>query len=277
MYHLCFVTADAKEAVRLLSGGEAGVTEVSAPKPARLLRLLGLRKVMLEHTCRRRLDWVCEKVGLRRDSEERIVAMVSVAAASGDRERILAAFSRQIYRDKRLFMVLGSESGEALPDRDGVWCFRGMPEAEEAIRQLPPGALLGVLHPADHYGPQYLVDLALGWTYGGTTACGKSSQYVCNDGISAMLENDGDQYRRVKSLAVRSCLVERAAMPPSEMREWLLHPDVARFERDNCLALDEFNYLERGAGLPRNVLACVDTPEDFDTGMGIAEILGKFS
>ncbi|MDB5751312.1 MAG: type 12 methyltransferase [Ramlibacter sp.] len=220
----------------------------------RKLRLLGLRKVMGEHTYAHRLAYVRSKLSalpfaLRAPS----VAMVAVASTAAELDRVLASFRRQRHTEKRLFVVTPADRASHQLD-DKVRFFADPLACAEAVLREAGTNLVGLFQAGDHYAAHYLTDLALASTYSDATAFCKAAHYAARHD-ECVLVNNGQQYRPQDHAAARAGVVRLAAATPQLLAEWLARPDVATLPAGTILAIDEFNYCREGASLTSEALA----------------------
>lgn len=235
----------------------------------RKLRLLGLRKVMNEHTYAHRLSYICEKIGAQPTPNTSPVLLVAVASTDQELAQLMANFERQSYPQKRL-LVVSAEQKQNL-SQQGIEIFSSAEECMEIIRQLPSGALIGVMHPADYYGPQYLTDLYLASTYSNASVFGKLTRYVA-EGETLSLHDDGRQYRPALSLLARRSLSRLSALSPEWIARTLSAPGDALFSLENMLVIDEFHYIEDGFCLSASQHAEVDDLILADQGVSFSDL-----
>jgi spore maturation protein CgeB/glycosyltransferase involved in cell wall biosynthesis/ubiquinone/menaquinone biosynthesis C-methylase UbiE len=272
--------------VRLLFGdlviatdsGEVAMTKLRGlandDARARRFRLLGLRKVLREHTYEARLRFIVDQVWGRpfSDSNPKI-CVVSVARTRDDALEALRQFDRQSWPEKRLLLV--SDIGLHDLARPGVVeCLTRSAAAQRSLRDLSQNAThLATFVVGDHYGASYLTDLALATTYSDAPAIGKSTRFTWASGVIS-LGSDGAQYRSVPRLAVRAALCRLDALPASPLSAWLDDAERANVDQLAALAIDEFNYCEGGGTAPPRLLAeVVDDLTDTDTGFQLSKLL----
>ncbi|NHZ64912.1 glycosyltransferase [Massilia genomosp. 1] len=207
------------------------------------VRLAALRKVMLEHTYADRLQYVASKA-LQLPPGRRLPTMV-VAAYAADQaaQRILLAHvARQTYRHCRLILVY---EGEAPSVPAGV---RSIPASVAETLRLPgllrQGEWLAPMLAQDYYGPNYLLDLALGTTYAQVKLVGKLAHFAVEDGIAVLQQPDA-AYRPAPALPLRASAAAGELLPDQSLRGWLsclCRAPSSEWPAVPGLALDPFNY-----------------------------------
>lgn len=234
------------------------------------LRLAGLRKVMLEHTYEHRLAYVLKKT-LQRPMHFALPPMLVVAVVrNGDEWRnILENFRRQSYPDKSLLLVTDRPSlrKEALHQEE-VSIVDTAVQASARLAELANGASwLAPMVSADYYGPNYLLDLAVGTRYSATDVVGKGAYYDFTETVHVV--NASQAYRPDDTLCCRSSAVRLAALSEVQLTNplWLSKLTAETWGLPG-LALDAFNYCRNGldAAELSTIKARVDDL-DLDTGL----------
>lgn len=214
----------------------------------RMHRLLGLRKVMLEHTAEDRLAYVLSKAGitLRRYMPTVIVA----AAVSSDSQltRVLSAYDRQLWPNRRLVVVLQDgyvPSHRSLRREVSYYTQRDAEQlhAGDAWR----GETLAFFSSDDFYGANYLTDATLAFLYSDADVVGKGAWYDASDG-GLRLHGDGCQYHWQESLPARRALAKAGSLCGSTLWDWVRNLDQRNIRGESCLALDEFSYVANARG-----------------------------
>lgn len=241
---------------------------------ARRFRLLGLRKVLREHTYEARLRFVADQVwGRPFPTSSPRICVVSAARTRADALEALRQFERQSWPDKRLLLV--SDVGVRDLARPGVVeCLTRSAAARLSLRDLSQNSThLATFVVGDHYGASYLTDLALATTYSDAPAIGKSAHFAWNSGVVS-LRGDGEQYRSVARLPVRAALCRLDALAVRALSAWLDDAELASVEPLPALAIDEFNYCAGGGDAPPQLLAqLVDDLADTDTGAQLSKLM----
>ncbi|HRO12500.1 glycosyltransferase, partial [Amaricoccus sp.] len=152
-----------------------------AAQPSReaRLRLMALRKVMREHTCRDRLDFIRART-LSPDAPPvwRPPQVVALAEArdSATAARIAASFLAQSHTESRLILVADDPAwGPAHPRIETH--ARGSLGRLHLQDLVGPRDWLACLSTFDHYGPHYLTDLILATRYSRASLIGKAAHF----------------------------------------------------------------------------------------------------
>ena len=244
----------------------------------RKFRLAGLRKVMQSHTYADRLATIISKVK-GTPAADLLPTIVATGYAANRRafDAIVAGFARQSYARRRLVVVVPNG-------------FSAKPTTmESAVRVVPArmaagltcgelvgeGELIAGMVAADHYGPNYLLDLALATRYSRASAIGKVSHYQWSAESGCKLVQPGDRYCEVESVPARSSLVRAELVAAMPLADWVKGLPGRRIEGDGLLSVDEFNYCRDGAILavePLNA-AIVDDLPALDEGLSVSQLL----
>ncbi|QXR35677.1 glycosyltransferase [Alcaligenes aquatilis] len=213
----------------------------------RKLRLLGLRKVMTEHTYAQRLAYIRAKLtGRPFVINQPLVVVTAVVQDELQTQDVLESFRRQQYRNKRLYLV--APEGRGIESSDDVQVYATLDDLGHAIGLLPKEALLGVLNANDFYGDHYLADLALASVYTRAPAFGKVARYCAQDGVPVLVQ-DSLQYRQTDTLSLRAALIRCSVWQEGNLGEFWKHSADATIQIPGMFAIDEFNYIENGARL----------------------------
>lgn len=237
----------------------------------RKLRLLGLRKVMTEHTYAQRLAYIQAKLtGQRFAVHQPPVVLVAQVQNEQEQQCILDSFRRQQYENKQLYLI--APQAMSVAGSDDVIRYDALEDALQAMNSLPKDALVGVLHVDDYYGAHYLTDLALASTYSSAPAFGKLARYCVQDGISVLVQ-DSHQYKETTTLPLRAALVRSSAWQEKRLGDSWTDPGQIFIQLPGMLAIDEFNYIENGATLSEQATAEAMDLVVVDQGVSFSEHL----
>ncbi len=241
----------------------------------RKTRLLGLRKVMGEHTYSHRLAYIRAKL-TNTVYEPPLPLVVMVAAASTQAEvlSLTQAFQQQAYANKQLHIVC------SLPmpsfSHTDITLHLKADGLLKHLRMVDSDTLVGEWSADDYYGKHYLTDLALASTYSSATAFGKFTHYKAKAG-ELVLESPNGQYRYVDSVSAHKGVARLSSLRPDWLETMLARPGQFSFALHGALAIDEFNYIENGAALPTELREQVDDLPLADQGVSFSEHLAVTS
>ncbi|MGH8084271.1 MAG: CgeB family protein [Lysobacter sp.] len=226
------------------------LSDVHASQDARhRLRLRGLREVLGKHTVAHRLAAVASRVlgGSYAPSVPRII-VIARAQSLAQARMLVATYKRQSWPNKRLQLIVnaaGFDRGQ-LDDCDDIAIVPEAQKQDHLATGVWPGAWIAMFHPDDHYGSQYLTDLALATRYSGEQAVGKSRAFSWDREFGLQLS--GPVLHRKAILHFRSSLVPSAALIARQIEDSLGGMDFTEAPEFQGLAIDEFNYCKGGAG-----------------------------
>jgi glycosyltransferase involved in cell wall biosynthesis len=244
----------------------------------RKLRLMGLRKVMIEHTYAHRLAYIRAKLsGAAYQPQMPAVAVLAVADSAAEQVSLVANFQRQTYPACTLYLLQNFVDATPVIEAD-ISTFTDVVLCRKALDvALCTKLLLAVFVAQDYYGPEYIIDLALASTYAQASAFGKVAQYQ-REGSGCLLQQDGQQYRPALSLLARAALVRSTSIPNGWLDDCLAQPTTASLQLPDMLATDEFHYCRDGVTLSANVLH--ETLEDLplaNQGVSFANALAPIA
>ncbi|RYZ04775.1 MAG: methyltransferase domain-containing protein [Myxococcales bacterium] len=246
---------------------------------SRRFRLAGLRKVLREHTYEERLRFIASKVWERpvADTLPRVQVVARVTSGS-QAQQVLASFDHQVYPHKRLTLLA---PGPELvgPTRMDVSIITAPPESLSLQDLLEDGTHLAALSSRDHYGRNYLTDLALATLYSTASVIGKGARFRASGQSHVSLVQDGAQYRSTHGLPARASLIGRAALPTESAMAFLEQLEQRVLRGAELLAIDEFNYCEDAVALAVEArsLDFVDDLDGLDEGLPLAALVDAAS
>ncbi|WP_368934345.1 glycosyltransferase family protein [Alcaligenes faecalis] len=233
----------------------------------RKLRLLGLRKVMSEHTYAHRMAYIRAKLsGQNYENVHPAIVVLAQVKTEEEECHLIAAFRRQNYSNKRLFLI---KSGfDSKVNDSTVAEYSSAEEMYKDIQSLSPEVLIGAFHVEDYYGEHYLTDLAVASVYSNADAFGKVARYSTENRVAILVE-DGSQYQESAVLLLRAALIRRAAWIDS-LENVVVDIAERRLQLPRMLAIDEFNYIENGACLAESEQAVVCDLKLLDQGVSFS-------
>jgi len=238
----------------------------------RKLRLLGLRKVMAEHTYAQRLAFIVSKINKKTfETPTTSVLIYAVAKNKDELSSIVKSFEKQTYSNKKLVVSITKEIKTTIINQD----IRVFDKAllNESIFLEDKNALFGIMNSDDYYGENYITDLAYTSFYSDADAYGKSCHYSYSEDI--ILNNDTIQYKSTKKLYLESSLVKLSSLDESEIKSYI--NGKIDIEKENMLAIDEFNYCKNGNLVDLITMSIVDDLDIVDKGISFTNKLATVS
>ncbi len=233
--------------------------ELNAPDADahRFRRLMALRHVLAEHTWKRRLEWLADRVlGLQVADTDHPLSVICRVHTQAELERVLSMWGDQ---SLQALLHLHAPSNLELPAN-----VRRIDEENLLLRisNRFDGHLVAVWVPVDTYGRHYLQDLVAAQQFGQGEIIGKACYIEQRNGISHCI-NAGMEYRHVQSLSWRSCIAPWSAWTVS-LGEVLDKAETGLFEGPGLVSIDKESYVRTGhQESPQSVL---------DTGIGVSAL-----
>lgn len=213
------------------------------------LRLVALRKVMLEHSYEHRLAYIARKaLGWSEETSLPRMVAVTTAKTESDCQQALKNYQGQRHNHKQLLLVLPegqiSDSWMRTID-DSITVFHSSAMAAAYIRtHVDRHDWLAVMSSQDYYGPNYLLDLAIATRYHSSMVVGKVTRFQSENDSIALL-NKGHAYQPRMSLPIRSSAINISAL--QEESDFVLDDwRISGTWNQMGLAIDPFNYCENG-------------------------------
>lgn len=200
-------------------------------------RLLGLRKVLREHLCEDRLDFIVQKVyGRSLKPELPKILVCSRVKNQSEAMRICAMFKKQSYDRKQLLLI----SDISVSVDDDVMLIANKEFDEKKLNALGDADYLAYFKKTDWYGENYLLDLALTVRYGSFEAIGKGEYYSAQGETATKLER-GAAYRFQKQLAACRSIVRIETVSALDGKDL---QDNTEWNLDDMISVDAQNYCE---------------------------------
>ena len=244
---------------------------------SRKLRLAALRKVLEEHTYAQRMAYVVSKLTKQApQSTLPHISVVALAVSQAELDSILQHYQRQRYANSNLIVVLATDVMPLQPSVNSNIRYVTTSEiGSQTIGDVAGGAhLIAAMVAEDHYGPNYLTDIALATCYSDADVIGKAAHFTLLDGI-ATLQDANAAYRPASNLSARCAATRLTKIADAILIDWLSSLKTLQLTSDNGLAIDEFNYCQNGANhaLHDAVSTSVDDLQGLNTGISIDELL----
>lgn len=250
---------------------------------AEKLKLLGLRKILSEHTYHDRFNYILSKV----NEEEHKYCYPSYTVVSfirNDKDLIdtMENVFRQIHQPEKLVLVRSIDykknefenkikQFKVLCD---VECFDFSFLINRSLRFLAKaGSWIAAFSPSDYYGSSYLLDMALATRFSDSPVIGKVDYYEAGlDGI--VLNFSNSSYKKEVALRCR-CAVLAPSMQFENASKWISRIDDGVYTISNQQAIDIFNYCLNGLRLNTGDLhGLKERVEgvDIDVGISLSEM-----
>lgn len=200
----------------------------------RLRRLAALRKVMAEHTWKKRLEMIAGRLlgcGFGKSAD---VVVLSQADSQTDLENLLAMIREQ---NLPVRLAIPARADLDVPDEVQV-----LDEKQCALSpdQLFAGSWVALWHPADRYGAFYLSDMVAAAGFGQGEVIGKACYWTADES-GEHWAGDGLEYRIVDSLAWRRSVAPASRWDRS-IADLLAMIDEGAFTGEGLVSVDRESY-----------------------------------
>ncbi len=234
----------------------------------RKFRLQGLRKVLAEHTYEDRLAYAAAKVfGNAMRPALPKVAVLAQAADARTLRRIVAAYERQTYAAKRLALLIDDPGLAAeVPQRADIRVL-DTDERLASAGEVFAGEFVACFAGSDHYGANYLLDLALATRYCAAPAICKQAYYCADAGGASELYGDGLQYSPADHVLMRAAIADSGCLGTMPVSIIAAGGQGARIDIES-MSIDEFNYCRE---CPQDACPQCDDPV-LNTGITLARL-----
>lgn len=208
-------------------------------------RLLGLRKVMLEHTYERRFNCILSKVFPDYKEKNYLpnISVVSVVSNGGELQQAIDQFDAQKYPNKTL-IIIDKYSNLTEVDRFDIEFYSLIDLRGKRLADITNAPYLSLLNVEDYYGPNYLLDLALATKYSQAEVIGKS--FFFEKKGNEIVLNRGAVYGPAGVLFASGSLANTKVIRDVLIQDYI--SDVS-LEFEKMLSIDPYNYCKGGAHL----------------------------
>ncbi len=240
----------------------------------RKLRLLGLRRVMQEHTYKHRLQYILSKITNTMSIAPSFpVVIFAISNSKYEIENLCKSFSRQEYDNKILFIVSDICKDTNTSD-EHIKLFSSIKGMITALDDMNYEYLIGGMSPTDFYGPMYLTDLALATTYSTADAFGKKAHYINNNGVVQLLDEEY-AYSVTQELFINSSLFKRSKVNIDDVID--SYDKEKPISLNNMLSVDQFNYIKNGRLLSNTELSIALDLQIDNTGLLFSKQLSRIA
>lgn len=241
----------------------------------RKIRLLGLRKVMKEHTYSARLNYISDKLlGSKPIVQFPEVIIIVEVSSQADLDCYLSNRKRQSYANLRGLVVSSTSFDAQLPERDLFVTREGL---GALLNELLVDSYIVFFSNNDYYGKNFIVDLELARRYTDLTVVGKASFYQIKSNELSLV-GDGRQYKVAERLDARCSMSHRSVMSNELIQKILPAIDSHVFDSTEMVSLDEFNYCRDAGGKPESmILEAVNDLDMINQGMSLERDISQIA
>lgn len=261
---LVLMSCSGKDAVRRLRD-----LELNSQRCERI-KLLALRKVFLESTCKDRLVYILQKTGVIRkkyDWEPKVIVWSRVY--TGDEYNyVVKMFRNQTYRNKQLIIV--SDFDLRTADDSDILLVKNVKD----ILNRPDSLYFACFSAKNFYDRNYLLDLMLATRYDNTGNYAKSAVFVYRNNNIERLGDAQLSYTLTDTFISDAALMHRYTFT-SHLTEIDDAPYGSISISDRCLKVDSFNFCRNLSAKEVNYgcrTVFSDEDEFIDCGYSVREI-----
>ncbi|MEA1937760.1 MAG: glycosyltransferase, partial [Pseudomonadota bacterium] len=229
----------------------------------RRLAHLAFRHVMREHTYDRRFADILSKIGLDDQSEDSALSLVSIVLVTNRPENLVLALEnvrRQTWSNRELVLVLNSDAFDMQEVEEktadlGRVTILSVPEDQtlgacmNRAMEVYKGAYWAKFDDDDYYGPEYLADQILAFSYTDAGIVGKYALFGYLEGSKKMtLRFPGQENRYAQLVAGATMVVKREVSDKIRFQERSTGEDTqfqkqAMQEGYRIYSTDKYNYM----------------------------------
>ena len=237
-------------------------------------KLAALRKVMLEHTYCKRLQYICDKVDSRSTLPVNTLPLINVlakAATQIEADQLIEQFATQTYTNKQLFLVISDTINR--DDNTHIHYLTDKDVQHKTISSVIDNAdWVTSWYTTDYYGPNYLTDIAIATRYSCADLIGKAA-YFTNDDQNIVLHRASMRYQPITHLMARQAAYKAQLIAKETFKTWLDALVDKQISSEHGLAIDPYNYCrnQQPSSLAA-IKARVDDLSNLYTGLDINQL-----
>ena len=235
----------------------------------RKYKLLGLRRVLEQHTYEERLGRILSKVftDYPAPSRDKHVGVVAVVSQEDELKNVLENYNRQQYKDKRLYIIRSDESVK-IPDGVAEQIIDAKKLGKQKLEKLFKGVqYIATFDPTMFYGKFYLTDLALATTYSGADVIGKSAYFTKSDESKSLVIHDKDsQYHSDVAIGITRSLISASIIAAETIKRFTDDIRSGKVYTENTQSIDGFNLCDT---IRINEAEMRDIEGELDLSLGI--------
>jgi len=229
----------------------AALSEIMTDDEAWLRKsMLGLRRVMSEHTYRHRFENLCKTIGLpyRERGKKKIVVVV----LPGTKPRVTAQqLVSQILEPVRILIIKNHHGGELkrrLKSASSKHVKIQLTDGGTGNISIEDDEVVALVDGNHTYGPGYLEDGATALEYSGADSTSMTTHFQLKSGNIAELNPELGDFSVLTNRVLGACFIGRADSLPNEDLKRLLTSGVLQMQ-EGCYARGPYEFLA-GATLP---------------------------
>ena len=202
------------------------------------IRAQALRKVLREHTYEIRMRKICQTLGFYFENQTQTLCLIARVENEQELRSVLASAKIQTRQPDQIVII--TDQSQSFPTLERVSYVSPSLGAKVSARVLAAQTdFIAVFDPEDYYGPSYLEDLTLGFTYVESDVIAKNPAFVVQDDVIS--HEPRTNYVLSDSIEPRRAVFK---MTNSLTFEQLVGETPKAF---TGLVIDEFEYVEAGA------------------------------
>jgi len=243
------------------------------PEATGKLKLAALRKVMLEHTYRQRLGYICSKVtGAAKAADTLpIIAVLARATTQAEADLLIEQFQAQTHKHKSLIMVVPGHIQHI--DDELIRYLTDEQSEDKTIKEAIGDAdWIASMLAEDYYGPNYLLDIAIATQYSSAELIGKVAHFRAK-AVGIELLQAQAAYQLVCALPARQAALRASKVELESLKSWVDKLSDRQLESEHALAIDPYNYCHNAkSAAPEAIKERVDDLPTLDIGLSLDQM-----
>lgn len=202
-------------------------------------KVLGLRKVLAEHTYEDRMEYILSKLKIKHTLNRYKVCVVAKVEDLNSLEKILSMYNAQSYIDKNL--VIYNPNTLQLDECETIHSFQDLSDLNRVLLQISPNYLT-FFSEKDIYLADYLTDMMLSFKYLKSSQCSivtKNCHYAATKNSIAKVQ--GEEYKFVENYKLKSSVCGYDKDDLSLVHNFIEDDEYQL--NGHAFSIDRFNYV----------------------------------
>ena len=244
---------------------------LETPITRKKFKLQGLRSVLSQHTYEHRLNYILQKLKIRRAeaSIENHVVVFSKCETAAEIDYVVSQFTQQTAAHKTLII----ESNIAAKSSNNIHYVKDDQAALTLLKGIA-ATHVTIFNKADYYGANYLTDMLLSYhylQYHDAVPVTKNSYYSYSQG--ELLERNGLEYQFVSSYATARTLYPQEAFMRLVDKYSLSDLLAGLLVKGSAFSIDNLSYLQNGQVADEGSIKQICEDLTLDSGVSLSQHL----
>ncbi len=211
------------------------------------VKLLALRKVMMNHTSSDRLNFITSKL-TQKTIHFKLPSITLIAYIASDKSLAYAieVFNKQSIENKRLILICNDSMNLNLSKDPNIAFYYENEDTTIAQVISEDDQYIAGISTDDYYAENYLMDLILATRYSESMIIGKGSYFQLNETQDIELMHKEVIFKTTSTLSARSSIIQCSYISGDKINQFVKELSSMEYNYPDMLAIDAYNYCKDG-------------------------------